>query len=376
MKDLISIGCVGDLILDEPGPMEPYFEDSRDDLRKIDVLIGQVETPHTRRAQPSSIEIQAPPSNPDHLNVLADVGFHIATMAGNHTYDCGPFGVIDTADKLRELGIIPCGAGANIYEAKTPAFIERNGIKVGVLDYNTVGPSWGWAMSSKPGCAYVEILTVNRGSDMPGAPAKVYTFVEPDAKKQLMAEIAELKKQCDIAVVVYHKGAAGKRTDIGLYETEISQASIDAGADIVFAHHAHMLKGVEIYKGKPIFHGLGNFVTVTYAMTPGKNESPEMVAYMKRREREGRGKAVYDPPYYPWTEETLDTMIARVMVDKTGVREIGYIPYRIDKSCEPRKLSRDNGGQEVFDNVVALTRGIGLETEFKWSEDGSYVIVS
>ena len=90
MSKEISICCVGDLILDEPGPMEPYFEETREILGEQDVLIGHVETPHTTRNLPSCIDIQAPPSNPQHLEVLPDIGFTIATVAGNHLYDCGP----------------------------------------------------------------------------------------------------------------------------------------------------------------------------------------------------------------------------------------------------------------------------------------------
>ena len=47
MSENISICCVGDLILDEPGPVEPYFEGCKDVLCAQDVLIGHVETPHT-----------------------------------------------------------------------------------------------------------------------------------------------------------------------------------------------------------------------------------------------------------------------------------------------------------------------------------------
>ena len=105
MNKEISICCVDDLILDEPGPMEPYFEGTREILGEQDVLIGHVETPHTTRNLPSCIDIQAPPSNPQHLEVLADIGFDIATVAGNHLYDCGSYGVIDTVEKLKELGM-------------------------------------------------------------------------------------------------------------------------------------------------------------------------------------------------------------------------------------------------------------------------------
>lgn len=376
MDKLISIGCVGDLILDQPGPMKPYFVECEEDIKSFDVMIGHVETPHTDRPQFSCIDIQAPASKPEHLDIMKELEFDIATTAGNHSYDCGPNGVVDTLEKLHSLGITTCGTGKDIYEAKKPAFAERNGIKIGIIDYNCAGPQLGWATSCKPGTNPVSVLTVYKpAQDMPGSAVKTYTFLEPDAKIRVIEEVKALKEQCDIAIVIMHKGNGGKGPRLENYEFEITHDCIDAGADIVFAQHHHMLKAIEMYKGKPIYHGLGNFVTVTYAMTPGMNESPEMVAYMKQRIKEGRGAASYDPPYYPWGEETLATMIASVKIDKEGIKEVGYIPYKIDKKAIPRKLNSSNGGQEIFDYVEELTRGVDLDTHFEWSEDGSYVIV-
>ena len=83
MSERISICCVGDLILDQPGPFEPYFEGCRDTLCAQDVVIGHVETPHTtaERTEPSCIDVQAPPSPPEHLDCLPAVGFHIDEVA-------------------------------------------------------------------------------------------------------------------------------------------------------------------------------------------------------------------------------------------------------------------------------------------------------
>lgn len=265
MEHKIRIGCVGDLILDEPGPMEPYFKSSQEALRQQDVLIGHVETPHTTRALPSCIDIQAPPSNPEHLEVLPGMGFHVATVAGNHLYDCGPYGVIDTVEKLKELGIQPVGGGGNIAQAKKPAIVEKKGITVGVLSYNATGPRLGWAMSQKPGANYVSVETCYiPARDMPGSPAKVYTFILPENIKQMQEEIVQLRSQVDIVVVCFHKGNGGDHAQLHSYEQPLCYAAIDAGADIIFAHHHHVLKGVEPYKGKPIYHGLGNFVCATY----------------------------------------------------------------------------------------------------------------
>lgn len=375
MGKKLSICCVGDLILDEPGPMEPYFEGSRDVLQAQDILIGHVETPHTRRNLPSCIDIQAPPSNPDHLDVLADIGFDIATVAGNHLYDCGPYGVIDTVEKLKELGIQPAGGGANITEAKKPAIVEKDGKKIGLISYNCTGPKLGWATSQKPGANFVGVETAYvPARDMPGCPAKVHTFIWPQNLQKMKEEIAELRKNVDIVAIVFHKGNGGDHPRLDEYEQVISYAAIDAGADMVFAHHHHVLKGVELYHGKPIYHGLGNYVCVTYAMTAGYNDTPEMIAYLKQRAKEGRGNGHYEVDFYPWSAVSRYTMIAKVLVDEEdGTIESGLIPCYIEKSGNITVRTRENGGEEVLDFIRKQTDGANLGVELTWSEDGTFV---
>ena len=374
MKRPIGICCVGDLILDEPGPIEPYFDGTRDFLKSQDVLIGHVETPHTVRSLPSCVDIQAPPSDPEHLKALVGCGFHIGTLAGNHLYDCGPYGVIDTVEKLRELGIQPVGGGANIDQAKKPAIVERDGLKVGVLSINATGPKLGWAMSQKPGANYVPVETCySPAMDMPGSPAKIHTFILPEKLNILRDEVSQLKKMVDIAVVCFHKGYGGDVPRLLDYEQPLCYAAIDAGADIIFAHHHHVLKGVELYKGKPIYHGLGNFVCVTYAMTAGHNDTPEMIAYLKQRAREGRGDGHYKVDFYPWSEVSRYTMIAKVLVDEKGIVDSGFVPCFIEDSGNVVLRDRSHGGQEVLDFIVRQTDGANLGVKFEWSRDGSFV---
>lgn len=374
MSKPLSIICVGDLILDEPGPMEPYFEGTKAVFQAEDVVIGHVETPHTTRNLPSCIDIQAPPSNPEHLNILKEVGFDIATVAGNHAYDCGPYGVIDTVEKLKSLGITPAGGGANIYEAKKPAIIVKDGVKIGLLSYNCTGPKLGWATSQKPGANFVGVETSYvPARDMPGCPAKVYTFIWPENLKKMQDEIAELRKQVDLVAIAFHKGNGGDHPRLDSYEQPICYAAIDAGADMIFAHHHHVLKGVEIYKGKPIYHGLGNFVCVTYAMTAGHNDTPEMIAYLKQRAKEGRGDGHYEVDFYPWSPVSRYTIIAKVLADSNGVTEYGFIPCYIEKDGSITVRTRENGGQEVLDFMIRQTDGADLNVKLEWSQDGTFV---
>ena len=61
-----------------------------------------------------------------------------------------------------------------------------------------------------------------------------------------------------------HWGIHFAPVEVAQYEPELGRAAIDAGADLVLGHHQHILKGIEVYRGKVIFHGLANFVMDVY----------------------------------------------------------------------------------------------------------------
>ena len=144
----LKLMLVGDLILDEPDP-DSFFEPARSVLRQADVLIGQVEVPHTRRGRENTSDVPAPPSDPDNLSALKRAGFHVATLAGNHISDAGPHGIEDTIATLRQLGIATTGAGMNLAQAHEPAVAASRGVRVGILSYNCVGPKDSWAGEKK-----------------------------------------------------------------------------------------------------------------------------------------------------------------------------------------------------------------------------------
>ena len=87
---------VGDLILDAPDPVS-YFARCREAIAG-DVAVAQVEWPHTDRGQVCALEVPAPGAPPANLTALRELGFGIATLASNHTFDQGPYGVLDTIE--------------------------------------------------------------------------------------------------------------------------------------------------------------------------------------------------------------------------------------------------------------------------------------
>ncbi|MES2257650.1 MAG: CapA family protein [Pseudomonadota bacterium] len=369
----LSLLLVGDLVLDEPDP-DLFFDKARAALRAGDIVVGHVETPYTLRGQELQSDIPAEAADPAKLGALARAGFHAASLAGNHVFDRGTEGVEDTVAALRENGIAPFGAGRNLDEARLPAILERGGKRFGFLSYNCVGPKDSWAGASKGGCAYVHVLShyEPEGAN-PGGPPLAYTFAHPDTVESMQADIEALRPQVDVLVVALHKGLVHTPGTLAMYERPVAKAAIDAGADIVVGHHSHIMRGVEIYRGKPIFHGLGNFVTVTRALNVDGNSHPKRLAWAERRRKLFGFTPDADSPVYPFHPESKNTMVADCRIEDDGSISAGFRPCRIHASGQPEVLGQGEAGQAVLDYVVKINREAGLNASFAW--DGERVLV-
>ncbi len=367
----LRLMLAGDLILDEPEP-DSFFDLARSTLREADVLIGHVEVPHTRRGRENTSDVPAPPSDPDNLAALKRAGFHVATLAGNHIFDAGPAGVEDTLAALRQLDIVTAGAGMHLADARKPAVVTRRELKVGTLSYNCVGPKDSWADEKKAGCAYVQIIThYELDHATPGGPPRIYTFAEPESTEAMLSDIERLRPEVDVLVVALHKGIGHTPAVLAMYERPLAKAAIDAGADIVVGHHAHILRGIEVYKGRPIYHGLGNFVTVTRALNIEANPSPRRVEWARRRRELFGFEPDPDYPAYPFHPEARNAMIAVCEIGAKGIRKAGFVPCRVNPKGQPEICGNDNRGRAVASYVEQITRKASLETGFEW--DGSWV---
>jgi poly-gamma-glutamate capsule biosynthesis protein CapA/YwtB (metallophosphatase superfamily) len=367
----LKLMLVGDLILDEPEP-ESFFEPARSILQQADLLVGHVEVPHTRRGRENTSDVPAPPSNPDNLAALKHAGVHVATLAGNHISDVGPDGIEDTIATLRQLGIVTTGAGMNLAEARKPALVEPQGLSVGTLSYNCVGPKDSWAGEKKAGCAYVQVIThYELDHASPGGPPRIYTFAEPESAEAMLMDIEKLRRKVDVLIVALHKGIGHTPAVLAMYERPLAKAAIDAGADIVIGHHAHILRGIEVYKGKPIYHGLGNFVTVTRALNIEENPSPKRLEWAHRR-RELFG---FEPdpnyPTYPFHPEARNAIIAFCEISAEGIRKAGFIPCWVNPKGQPEICCDDERGRAVAFYMEQITIKASLNAKFEW--EGGFV---
>ena len=372
MSDTLRVLLVGDLILEEPEP-DSFFELTRSVLRSAELVIGHVEVPHTRRGRELAFDVPAPAADPDHLAALARAGFHVATLAGNHIFDRGPEGIVDTSAALAAGGIASCGAGLDLASARAPVVLqrelERKPLRIGVLSYNCVGPRESWASDTKAGCAYVRVVDRD-GNDCngPAAAGLKDSRAEASSVAAMQADIAELRARTDLLIVALHKGIVHTPALLAGYERPLAHAAVEAGASIVVGHHAHILRGVEVFQGRPIFHGLGNFVTVTRALDLDNAHPARRAWAQKRRELFG---FTPDPAYpsYPFHPEAKHALIADCRVDSSGRVRPGLLPCWILPSGQPEPLTRGPRGQALLDYVAAISRTAGLTPQLDWDGD-------
>ena len=364
---------VGDLMLCMPDA-DSYFKMVTPVLKAADVVVGQGEIVFTSRGVKSYSEAMFPPSDPENMKALANAGFNVITLATNHIWDSGVPGVEDTLNGFKDLGIAVTGGGMTLEEARTPAIIERKGARFGFLSYNCVGPKESWATAEKPGCSYVRVLThYEQQTVQPGIKPAIYTFAEPSSLRAMQDDIRKLRSQVDVVVVCLHKGLVHTPVTLLDYDREIPYAAIDAGADLILGTHPHILKGVEIYKGKAIFHCLCNFVTPNEILTSyGADSAVAKEWAIKRKELFGFD---LDPEYptYPFHSEAKYSIVAKCTVVDGKISRVSYLPLLINKQAQPEILKNDARGQEVFAYMEKITRAADLNAQFEW--DGDEVVI-
>lgn len=251
----VTLSGVGDVIMGTaPGDLPPragegFFGEVVDALDS-DLVMGNLETPLTEdtgRVKCGFVTPPATPGNPSpkptrvsgchqfylppsYAQHLRDGGFDLVSLANNHTHDMGMEGLRNTRAALDAAGVKHTGAPDQI------TYIDVKGVKVAVLGFAIY--SWGQNLNNIP------------------------------AAEQLVNKAAA---EADIVVIQMQGGAEGsdeshqpRGREFFLGEDRgdlrrFSRAVIDAGADVIFGHGPHIMRGMEFYKGRLIAYSLGNF---------------------------------------------------------------------------------------------------------------------
>jgi poly-gamma-glutamate capsule biosynthesis protein CapA/YwtB (metallophosphatase superfamily) len=354
MAEPLRILFSGDLVLDEPDGAY-WLSGIAPAVRAADLAIGHLEVPHTSCGSELAGDVPAPGAPPENLAAIADAGFAMLSLAGNHIADCGAEGIADTLAGLDKLGLTSTGAGASLAEAAKPALVERSGRRIGLLSYNCVGPENSWASEQQAGCNYLRVETADGSPIAPSAPLD---RVADTSLVQLAQNIAAARAKADLVIVALHKGIVHTPAKLAPYEHPLATAAIDAGADAVISHHAHITRGIAFYKGKPIFHGLGNGCVVTSALSPGQDH-PARAAWAERR------KVLFgfepDPAYHlaPFHPEAVNAFLGWIDWYEDGRIEAGITPVDVEPPGRP-VLANAARADDIARYVERITVTAGL----------------
>lgn len=167
----------------------------------------------------------------DAADAIKYAGFTAVTMANNHILDYGTAGLYKSIDCCKNIGLDVVGVGKNLQEAERILYVEKAGKKLAIIN-----------------CCEHEfsIATETMGGANPLNPIRQYYCIQ------------EAKKNADFVLVIVHGGHEYYQLPSPRMQ-ETYRFYIDAGADAVVNHHQHCYSGYEVYNGKPIFYGLGNF---------------------------------------------------------------------------------------------------------------------
>jgi poly-gamma-glutamate capsule biosynthesis protein CapA/YwtB (metallophosphatase superfamily) len=357
----------GDLVLDEPRP-DHWLSGIAPMTMAADITIGHLEVPHTNRCSEMRMDVPAPGAEPAHLAALQRAGFDAVTLAGNHISDCGSQGIADTRAELMRLGIACCGAGANLDCARQPAVLRSSERRIALLSYNCVGPEAGWATETDAGCAYVRIETLDGSAISPTAPLHA---AAPASLSQMQVDIAAAARGADFVIVALHKGLVHTPARLAPYERPVAQAAIDAGAHVVISHHAHLIRGMEFYRGRPIFHGLGNGCVVTRALGPGQEDSARAAWVLRRRQLFGFEP---DPRYWlaPFHPEAVNALLGRVRWHADGRIEAGFLPVHVEAPGRP-VIANPTDAAAIIAYMAKITVDAGLKPLSLSPRDGMVV---
>ena len=241
-------------------------------------------------------------ATPEILHDLKWLGLNAFGIPNNHSLDWGHGGLLRTIENLDAADVVYSGVGRNLAEACAPHYLETPGGRVALIACNSSFEPWHMAgeqrrdLHGRPGIFGIEfdrisVITQEElqtlealharigrefdgwkdvdgerlfcfGGDLycSGTPGE-RTRVRKSSLQRLRRSIEEAKRQADLVVVSMHSHERkGEDPHIPAdFQQEISHFAIDCGAHAFFAHGPHVLRGIEVYKGQPIIHSLGNF---------------------------------------------------------------------------------------------------------------------
>jgi poly-gamma-glutamate synthesis protein (capsule biosynthesis protein) len=362
----VELLATGDLGPNRTDP-QSIFALASSRLRNGDIVLGQLEPVLSDRGTPlpqARLAMRSPPAT---ARAIRNAGFNIVSIAGNHCMDWGNDALSDTIENLRASEMRVIGAGKDSDAAAEFSILDRNGTQVALLAYNSIVPMEYEAQANRPGCAPLRGFTHYEQieHDQPGTPSRVHSFANPTDLEALRSAIADARSRADAVVVSVHWGIHFVPAVIADYQREIAHAAIDAGADVIIGHHPHILKALEIYRGKVIFYSLGNF-----ALDPPTAFDRNLRGKASHREIRALNVDWDDDGEHIVLRASAMAVAARCVFSGGQLKRVSALPVYINRDSQPEFVRSDDPRfAKVADFLAKSTADAGLNGIFSVQGD-------
>jgi poly-gamma-glutamate synthesis protein (capsule biosynthesis protein) len=350
-------------------------------LLKGDVIFTNLEAAVAERGEATQ-EGRGFLTPPEALDALAALGFNLLALSGNHAFDLKATGIRNTLRESDSRKIVHAGTGNNIAEAAAPGLLHtpKGTIALIASASGLIAPGAG-ATATQPGVNELRVKAGDRDNeateDLPGG---LDNTPHLDDARRILQSIRDARGRADLVIVYQHNHVFGSHAFSTIFTEGMPERlapnawlkkwthdEIDAGADVVVMHGAPLLHGVEIYRGRPIFYDLGNFVynvppTLTYIDEPMAWES--VVASVQFESRSQGGS--HDPSQ----RLALRSITLRpVVLNPLGEGEPDvHSPYTSNRFLHTRGLPAPATGARagyILQRVADASRPLGTTIEVK-----------
>ncbi|MDE7274820.1 MAG: CapA family protein [Lachnospiraceae bacterium] len=312
-SERVTFAFAGDILLDDEYAMmfhyrsrgsdinDTFSADLLERMRSADVFMLNNEFPFSTRGTPTEGKTFTFRANPANVQLYELLGVDIVSLANNHAYDYGEEALLDTFTTLEEAEIPYVGAGRDINEARKPAYLIANGMKIAVVS-----------------ATQIERNAVPDTKEATATNAGVLRCMDPSA---LLEVIAEAKANSDFVILYIHWGTESQAQTDWLQD---KQAPIyaEAGVDLIIGDHPHCLQKIDSESGVPVVYSLGN---------------------------------------YWFNSKTQNTCLVEVGIQKEGLEYLRFVPC-IQENCRTRQLE---GAQkeEVLNYMRSLSPNVQIDSD-------------
>ncbi len=420
-KGPVTLALTGDSIITQRiSPFkEPEFTGVMDLVRGADAAFTNLETLFHDYEAPPAHESGGTwmRTDPPILKDLVWAGFDLVSRANNHAGDFGALGAQITSRYVREAGLVEAGVGNSLREAREAKFLETPRGRIALISAaSTFTPSSRAGntrgdMPARPGLSPLRftttyIVTPERLADLKRVAAELSGQAAPagdtlnfggrryvsgpvpgqrtEPNKQDLEEIARVVRSAatlsDLVIVSLHCHEGGVNRSVPADFIPIfARAMIDAGADVFVGHGPHVLRGVEIYKGKPILYSLANFIFQNETLLRMPADSYEEYSLGDAAQAADYLDARYDKDRrsFPAEREYWDSVVATSKWEGRKLVELqlhpitlGYQTSRADRG-RPRLAAGADAARilemmttrsKAFGATVVVRGGVGIVT--------------